>query len=307
MKKLKSGLTLKASETSATIYSPGYERTLHRNRVETWYDVYPFSSVLWAHQAADNTRSGQWHLTRQNYHQIALELELENEVVYIRDGQRIVLSPGELYLTRPGDTVIMRNSGPAPARQLQLLIFGGNAHIMMDSLKITKGMKFCLSPEDFTWFRNRLEQFFTLLQEKNLAESWTNSLRSHELLLFLADRINKNQHELKEIPLPVMRLLKIMDSECEQHNSIEYLARESGVSVRSIFRLFNEYIGVTPYAYLQRQRMEKAKYMLKNSSVSIKEIAEKLGFRNALYFSTVFSRSVGMSPSSFRKKPPDHC
>ena len=307
MKKLKSGLTLKASDNSATIYSPGYERTLHRNRMETWYDVYPFSSVLWAHQAADNTRSGQWHLTRQNYHQIALELELENEVAYIRDGQRIVLSPGELYLTRPGDTVIMRNSGSTPARQLQLLIFGGNAHIMMDSLKIARGMKFCLAPEDFNWFRNRLEQFFTLLQEKNLAESWTNSLRCHELLLFLADRINKNQHELKEIPLPVMRLLKIMDSECEQHNSIEYLARECGVSVRSIFRLFNEYIGVTPYAYLQRQRMEKAKYMLKNSSVSIKEIAEKLGFRNALYFSTVFSRSVGMSPSRYRKNPPDHC
>lgn len=307
MKKLKPGLTLKASETSATIYSQGYEHTLHRNREETWYDVYPFSSVLWAHQAADNTRSGQWHLTRQNYHQIALELELENEVVYIQEDRKIILSPGELYLTRPGDTVIMRNSGSAPARQLQLLIFGGNAHIMMDSLKISRGMKFSFSPEGTVYIRGRMEQFFSLLHEKNLAESWTNSLLCHELLLFLADHINKNQHELKAIPLPVMKLLKIMDSEYEQHNSIEYLAQESGVSVRSIFRLFKEYIGVTPYAYWQRQRMEKAKYLLKNSSESIKEIAEKLGFRNALYFSTVFARSVGLTPSAYRKKPPDCC
>ena len=299
---MKNGLTLRESENSVTIYSRGYEKNLHRNRLESWYDVYPFSSVLWAHQIADNTRYGQWHLTRQNYHQIALELELENEVVYVQSGQRTVLSPGDLYITRPGDTVTMQNSGTAPSRQLQLLISGSNAQIMMDSLKIMHGMKFRPASEDGVFFRSRMENFFALLEKKELPESWLNSLACHEILLFLADCINKNQHELKEIPKPVMELLKIMNSENGQHDSIEDLARNCGISNRSIFRLFKKYIGVTPHAYRQRLQMEKARYLLKNTSESIKEIAEKLGFRTAFYFSSVFSRSVGVSPSDYRKK-----
>ena len=301
MRKLKSGLTLREAKNSVTIYSPSYERMLHRNRLEDWYDVYPFSSVLWAHQVADNTRHGQWHLMRQNYHQIALELELENEVIYIQNEQKTVLAPGELYVTRPGDTVIMRNAGTAPSRQLQLLISGCNAQIIMDSLQIMHGFKFCFCQEDGTFFRSRLEQFFTLLHQKNRSESWLNSLRCHELLLFLADCINKEQHELKKIPKPVMVLLQIMETERGQHSSIEELATACGGSVRSIFRLFKKYIGITPHAYRQRLQIEKAQYLLKNSTDSIKEIAEKLGFRNAFYFSSAFSRSIGVSPSDYRK------
>lgn len=302
MKKTKGGLTLRESENSITVYSRGYERNLHRNRLASWYDVYPFSSILWAHQIADNTRRGQWYLTRQNYHQIALELELENEAVYIRNGQRVVLSPGELYLTRPGDTLQMRNSGTAPSRQLQLLISGSHAQIMMDSLKIMHGMKFSFEPEEGVFFRSRLENFYALLQKKDLSESWINSHRCYELLLFLADCINKKQQELKEFPKPVMELLKIMNSENELQSSIEDLARSCGISDRSIFRLFKKYIGVSPHAYRKHLQMEKARYLLKNTSESIKEIAEKLGFSNAFYFSSVFSRSVGIPPSDFRKK-----
>ncbi|MBQ6473545.1 MAG: helix-turn-helix transcriptional regulator [Victivallales bacterium] len=301
MRKLKPGLTLREAKNSVTIYSPGYERMLHRNRLEDWYDVYPFSSVLWAHQVADNTRHGQWHLTRQNYHQIALELQLENEVIYIQNGQKTVLVPGELFVTRPGDTVIMRNAGTEESRQLQLLISGCNAQIIMDSLQIMAGFKFCFAKEDGDFFRSRLEQFFTLLHQKNPAESWLNSLRCHELLLFLADCINKNQNELKEIPKSVMALLQIMETESGRHSSIEELAKGCGVSIRSIFRLFKQYIGVTPHAYRQRLQVEKAQYLLKNSTDSIKEIAEKLGFPNAFYFSSVFSRSTGVSPSDYRK------
>ena len=39
-----------------------------------------------------------------------------------------------------------------------------------------------------------------------------------------------------------------------------------------------------------------------NGHAHTKEIAEKLGFRTAFYFSSVFSRSVGVSPSDYRKK-----
>ena len=291
---------------TGTIFSPGYERRLQRNREETWYDVYPFASVLWAQAITDITRHGQWQLTRVNYHQIALELELEKEVVYIQNGEKIILYPGELHLTRPGDTVVMRSSGSKPSRQLQLLISGNNTQSILDSLKITQGMKFRFEPSDAAFFRSRMESFFPLLQKKDLAESWTNSLRCNELLLFLADCIRRKQHETEKYPLPVMILLKIMNTAYDQHHSIQELAQHCGVSDRSVFRLFKKYIGVTPHTYHQRLLMEKARYLLKNSNDSIKEIAGKLGFLNAFYFSSTFSRFTGVSPSDYRKTEPQN-
>ena len=286
---------------TVTLFSPGYEGKLQRNLSETWYDVYPFASVLWAQAITDVTRHGQWQLTRVNYHQIALELELEKEVVYIQNGEKMILSPGELHLTRPGDTVVMRSSSSKPSRQLQLLISGNNTQSILDSLKITQGMKFSFEPSDAAFFRKRMESFFPLLQKKDLADAWTNSLLCNELLLFLADCIRRKQHETEKYPQPVMLLLKIMNTAYDQHHSIQELARHCGVSDRSVFRLFKKYIGVTPHIYHQRLLMEKARYLLKNSNDSIKEIAGRLGFLNAFYFSKAFSRFTGVSPSDYRK------
>lgn len=294
------GLTLRASGNSFTTYSPGYEGFLQRNRLESWYDVYPFSSVLWMHQIADNSRRGQWYLERHNYHQIALEFQLEKEILYVLDGKEIVLKPGELFITRPGDSVVMRNISTLASRQLQLLISGGNSRMMMDSLGIPHSMKISLSKDATDYFRKRMEDLFALLHDRNESEAWRNSLMCHELLLFIADGLSKNQHELKRIPYSVMTLMKELETVDEWRSSIKELAQSHGLSDRSVFRLFKKYIGSTPHEYWRRKQMEKARYLLKNSTASIKEIAAQLGFQNAFYFSAVFVQENGISPSDFR-------
>jgi len=66
-------------------------------------------------------------------------------------------------------------------------------------------------------------------------------------------------------------------------------------------RVFKDYTGQTPYQYLMRIRLEKAKEILYDKEISIEEVAKLCGFVNSGHFSTVFKRVIGMSPSEFRK------
>lgn len=67
-------------------------------------------------------------------------------------------------------------------------------------------------------------------------------------------------------------------------------------------RVFKDYTGQTPYQYLMRIRLEKAKEILSGKDISIDEVARLCGFVNSGHFSTVFKRIIGISPSEYRKQ-----
>jgi len=63
---------------------------------------------------------------------------------------------------------------------------------------------------------------------------------------------------------------------------------------------FHKFVGVRPLEYLRQRRMERAQYLLVTSAASVKEIAARVGFPDAAYFTRAFSRSCGRSPSEYR-------
>jgi AraC-like DNA-binding protein/quercetin dioxygenase-like cupin family protein len=79
------------------------------------------------------------------------------------------------------------------------------------------------------------------------------------------------------------------------------LVRHVGFSRARLFDIFKAQTGLTPNHYLQKLRIERAQEQLRNTRASITEIAHATGFSSGQYFSTVFSRYTGVSPSDFRK------
>lgn len=65
--------------------------------------------------------------------------------------------------------------------------------------------------------------------------------------------------------------------------------------------LFAELMGEPPHRYQQRLRMEQARELLAYSTLSVGEIAAQLGYDDPLYFSRLFRRTVGQTPSEFRR------
>lgn len=80
----------------------------------------------------------------------------------------------------------------------------------------------------------------------------------------------------------------------------EELAKIAGYSERQFLRLFKSVFSVTPNLYIINLRMKKAQQLLKTSPLSIGEIAWNCGYDDHNYFSRIFKKHVGMTPSEYQ-------
>lgn len=83
--------------------------------------------------------------------------------------------------------------------------------------------------------------------------------------------------------------------------TLEEIAESVYLSPYYISRIFKEEQGLTVMDYLTKVRLEEAKKLLRNPAYQIEEIAEKIGYNDPSYFSKVFRRKEGMTPSQFRQ------
>ena len=86
----------------------------------------------------------------------------------------------------------------------------------------------------------------------------------------------------------------------EQHFDMRELAQHLGLTPDHFIRVFAREKSLTPYAYLSRIRLESAKGLLQNSSLSIGDIASATGFSDLYAFSRFFKAKTGMSPQMYR-------
>lgn len=82
--------------------------------------------------------------------------------------------------------------------------------------------------------------------------------------------------------------------------SLQTYAKSVGFSVSQFSFLFNRHYGTSPMAYFTELRMQRAKALLDSTSLSIKEVAWESGFEDQLYFSRIFKRVSGISPTAYR-------
>ena len=86
----------------------------------------------------------------------------------------------------------------------------------------------------------------------------------------------------------------------DQNLPIEYYADIYGCSVNQFAIIFKENFGCTPRVYITQQRLNTAENLLLNSNLSIKKIAESIGYEDPLYFSRIFKKRYGYSPREFK-------
>ncbi len=98
----------------------------------------------------------------------------------------------------------------------------------------------------------------------------------------------------------VLDAVEAMETHVAEPLSLGRLAAVSGVSARQLDRLFTEKLGRPAMRYYRELRLEKAQNLLRNSSLSLTEIALATGFSSSAHFSSAFSRSFGQPPSTFR-------
>ena len=118
-----------------------------------------------------------------------------------------------------------------------------------------------------------------------------------ELFRFAAER-GLLRHRQAD-PL-VAAMLEHLDRCIARPVRLAQLAERSGFSAQHLNRLFRRVLGVTPLQYLARTRMEQAAALLREGRWTVNAVARKVGFEDPYYFSRLFHRHHGQSPSRFR-------
>ncbi|MEM7547051.1 MAG: AraC family transcriptional regulator [Pseudomonadota bacterium] len=99
----------------------------------------------------------------------------------------------------------------------------------------------------------------------------------------------------------VRRSLRLIQERMGEDIEMEALARSVGLSRPHFFKLFKQYMGVTPNVYMNTLRSERAIEDLLNSDKSVTDIAFDLGFSSQASFTRFFSSNVGIAPSEYRR------
>lgn len=82
---------------------------------------------------------------------------------------------------------------------------------------------------------------------------------------------------------------------------LEQIAQHIYINASYLRAVFKKEIGITIGDYITQYRMQKAKELLANNTMRLADIAEKIGYNDAGYFSKSYKKFYGYSPSEYEK------
>ncbi len=100
---------------------------------------------------------------------------------------------------------------------------------------------------------------------------------------------------------PVQEAIAYIKTHCGEKILLEELAEKSGFNANYFSEMFKSETGRNFTTYLLEVRMEKARVLLRDSTDTIYEVAEKVGYKDSKFFSQQFTKVVGIKPTEYRK------
>ena len=121
-----------------------------------------------------------------------------------------------------------------------------------------------------------------------------------ETLAQVEQALARNKRLGSETQRLARKVMAYIHAHYNQDISREQMARHAGISVRHLTRCFTQEVGLSPMDYLNRFRVAQARRLLDEGHTNITEVMGAVGFSDSSYFSRIFRREVGMSPSAYR-------
>jgi AraC-like DNA-binding protein len=100
----------------------------------------------------------------------------------------------------------------------------------------------------------------------------------------------------------LLRARRLIDERFNQPLTLETLASEACFSRYHFLRQFQREFRQTPHEYLQARRIERARQLLASGHHSVTEVCLEVGFESVASFSTLFRKTVGQPPSTYRAR-----
>ena len=216
------------------------------------------------------------------------------------DGKEQIVTAGHMVLYRPKEPQKYEYYGEDQTEVYWVHFTGGNVTNILRSYGLTddKRVFYCGSGLDYqNLFRTMINEL--QMCKENYAEMLEMYLRQIFIMLqryFVNSLKTDNAHVVEEIDKATL----YFNEHYSEDISIDEYAQNNHVSVSWFIRNFKHCTGSTPMQYILSKRIYNAEFLLHNSSYNVTEIAQIVGYDNPLYFSRIFKKIKGLSPSEYR-------
>ena len=230
------------------------------------------------------------------------------QLLYIAEGKASFFFNGIEQIVSKGHMILFRPYEPQsyfyyPKDQCEVfwVHFTGN--------EVDKVLSACAFPTDKNFFYSGISAdyqwlFSQMIQEMQLRRANYQSLLTMLLqhVFLLADRsLREGERGGADALNEIKRATRYFNEHYNTPINIEEYAESLHMSPCWFIRRFKQVVKVTPMQYILSLRMANAKTLLETKDYNVTETANAVGYENALYFSRLFSKHVGMSPSEYKK------
>ncbi len=219
--------------------------------------------------------------------------------IYITSGEVLADIEGTPYLCQPGQILLIPQHCPFAIRYYRDAV-GYTGGFVPSILPDTKPLRYLSSPiHQGFWFDEGafMNELFNMLA---LAFGKGDRVFVEKGLDLLLSRIRPNLPEA--IPAAVSSFLESVFSPDRMPGTIATYAEAAGISENYLSRLVKKSTGRSVGAWIDIVRIQRAKHLLATSALSVIDVATAVGIEDQSYFSRLFKKETGMTPSSFRKK-----
>ena len=212
-----------------------------------------------------------------------------------------VVTKGHMVLFRPKEPQVYNYYVEDKTEVYWVHFTGWKIEQYLDSYELPKeeNVFFTGVSPDYPWIYN---QIIREMQLKRANYDDIIKLYLHHILLTINRYIKESQQTSNETINDIERAVHYFNDNYTKPISIEQYAEEHLMSANWFIHRFKSVMKVPPMQYITNLRIAAAKGYLDNSNKTINEIAAAVGYDNALYFSRVFKKRTGMSPSEYKNR-----
>ena len=246
------------------------------------------------------------------------------EMVYIDKGkvqirsdeENIILSRGEIFFHRPNEFHSIKALHSAPnffvvsfVCHSPLMVYLEKYHTVLN--KTLHGfISSVIKEAENTYFIPKNDPTLKKLVKKETAPIGGEQLIKtylEQFLIFLIRNIVKKDKNSSVFPSKesmethlVSSAKRLFEEKAEELFRIDDLCATLGYSKSYLSKLFHEQTGTTLAAYAVETKIKRAKQLIREGGLNFAQISDRLSFDNPQYFSRVFKRVTGMTPTEFK-------
>jgi transcriptional regulator, araC family len=238
-----------------------------------------------------------YHLVRKNYNSLLITHILDGTFTYIKDGKHTT--------AHKGDTVILDCYKPHEYytndsfESIWVHIAGANSYELFEEIERSDGN--LIKCKDIQHVEKLLFRIFNGIKSDNPPTELNLSLDIYKLFAELLNPQSAKSKGENSYEDCVQIVKEYISENLNENLTVGKLAEIINMSSSHFSRIFKRQTGFSPYDYILISRLNRAKYLLQVSDMTVASIAYETGFNSESNFIFFFTENAGISPGKFRK------